>query len=122
MVERAKLPRDDDQILRRRPELIRVLDLEIPAEAGAIALWSVGFVQALTRHDLIPSGRIRHLDLPHRPGIDRSEEITVERPRGNQRPAHARNQGVRAAFLDDDALLYENVLISDDVISLALGR
>src|SRR5438094_4352779 len=47
ITRQARLPFDDDQKLRRRPELVDVLDPQIATEARSIALQCFGVVETL---------------------------------------------------------------------------
>src|SRR5262245_30265963 len=62
---------DDDQILRRRPELVGFRDLERAVELGPVAGAHFGVVETLARHDLVFARRIRERDLVHRARVDR---------------------------------------------------
>src|SRR5215208_6529067 len=63
------------QILRRRPELRRVGDLQVAAEGVPLAFVHLGVVQALARHDAVAAGAVGHGDLLHPARIDGRERV-----------------------------------------------
>src|SRR5437762_13488959 len=105
ITRQARLSFDDDQIFRRRPELVDVLDLEIAAEARSVTLRRFGVIETLSGNDLISSRGIGHCDLLDVTHVDRRELLAIQIARRHQRPSDTSNQEIRAPFLDDDPLL-----------------
>src|SRR5438477_8587506 len=78
ITRQARLSFDDDQIFRRRPELVDVLDLEIAAEARSVTLRRFGVIETLSGNDLISSRGIGHCDLLDVAHVDRRELLAIQ--------------------------------------------
>src|SRR6185437_16170155 len=113
------LPLHDDQIPRRRPELVGVGNLQRAAERRSVAIVDLHVVEALARNDLVPLRRIRYGDLVHRTRVDLLEQRHIEVARRHERAADPLDQQVRTALADDHAFLDQLILGADHVVRAA---
>src|ERR1051325_3225324 len=67
-----------NQILRRRPKLIRLKNLQIPFERVRVTPWGIGVVQTLPRHDAIATRGVGHLNGLYLALIDGGEHRRIE--------------------------------------------
>src|SRR5205823_14526827 len=113
---------EDDKVLGLRPEPVGILDLEVAVETRSVTRRDISVVEALPRYDRIIATRVRHSYLPHRSLVDSRKHRCVERTSRLQRAARVREEKVGATLADDDALVQEIVLATDDVEDLVMCR